>query len=80
MWQSHVGIEIHSVAYFDRIASHRIAAFKAPYRGTSVKGGVQRHFVDSSCIYEARMSPTLNGSSVIRRFKHRNAIKIRNGM
>ena len=34
MWQSHVKIE-YFVAYLD----HCIAAFKAPYRWTSVKGG-----------------------------------------
>ena len=34
MWQSRVGIEHYSVAYFDRIA-----AFEVLYRGASVKGG-----------------------------------------
>ena len=38
-------------------------------------------FVESldihASIYEARMSPALNGSSAIRCFKHSNVIKIR---
>ena len=46
MWQSRVEIEGYSVAYFDRIA-----AFKAPYRWTSVKGGAHTRFVDSLAIY-----------------------------
>ena len=29
-----------------------------------------------SCIYEAHMSPALNGSSAIWRFKHSNAIEL----
>ena len=33
-----------------------------------------------SCIYEARMSPTLNGSSAIRRFEHSDTIEIRDGI
>ena len=33
-----------------------------------------------SCIYESRMSPTLNGSSAIRRFKHSDAIEIHDGI
>ena len=42
MWQSRVEIQGYSVAYFDRFA-----AFEAPYRWTSVKGGAHMHFVDS---------------------------------
>ena len=42
MWQSHVEIEGYSVAYFDCIA-----AFEAPYRRTSVKGGAHKRLVDS---------------------------------
>ena len=42
MWQSRVEIEGYSVVYFDRIA-----AFEAPYRWTSVKGGAHMHFVDA---------------------------------
>ena len=38
------------------------------------------HSLDIRCIYEAHMSPTLNGSSAVRHFKHRNAIEIRNGI
>ena len=37
-------------------------------------------FIRYSYIYEARMSPTLNGSSAIRCFKHSDAIKIRDGI
>ena len=78
MWQSRVEIEGYSVAYFDRIV-----AFEAPYRRTSVKGGAHMHFVDStrySCIYAARMSPALSGSSAIRHFEGSDAIEIRDGM
>ena len=42
VWQSRVGIEGYSVAYFDRIT-----AFEAPYRWTSIKGGAHTHFVDA---------------------------------
>ena len=75
MWQSHVEIEGYSVAYFDRIA-----AFKAPYHWTSIKGGAHMRFVEYSCIYEARMSSALNESSAIWCFKHSKAIEIRNGI
>ena len=41
-------------------------------------------FVDSlvrySCIYEARMSPALSGSSAIWRFEGNNAVEIRDGI
>ena len=33
-------------------------------------------FIRYSCMYEACMSPALNGNSVIRHFKHSNEIKI----
>ena len=46
MWQSRVEIEGYSVVYFDRIA-----AFEAPYRWTSVKGGAHMRFVDSLDIH-----------------------------
>ena len=41
---------------------------------------VLHELVSYSCIYEVRMSPALNGSSTIRRFKHSNAIEIREGI
>ena len=44
--QFHVEIEGYSVAYFECIA-----AFDAPYRWTSVKGGAHTHSVDSSDIH-----------------------------
>ena len=56
--------------YFDRIA-----VFEVLYHGTSVKGGAHMRIV-----YEVRMSPALNGSSAIRRFKHSDAIEIRDGI
>ena len=71
MWQFCVEIEGYSVVYFDCIA-----AFEAPFRWTSIKGGAHK-FIRYSCIYEARMSPALSRSSAIRRFKHSNAIEIR---
>ena len=46
MWQSRVEIKGYSVAYFDRIA-----AFKAPYRSTSVKGGAHMRSVDLLVIH-----------------------------
>ena len=78
MWQSRVEIEGYSVAYFDRIA-----AFKAPYRLSSVKGEgscALRRLVSYSYIYEARMSPTLKGSSAIRHFERSDVIEIRDGI
>ena len=35
-----------------------------------------RRLVSYSCIYEAHMSPTLNGNSAMQRFKHSDAIEI----
>ena len=46
VWQSRVEIKGYSVTYFNRIA-----AFKAPYCWTSVKGGAHLHFVDSLDIH-----------------------------
>ena len=46
MQQSRVEIEGYSVAYFDRIA-----AFEAPYRWTSVKGGTHMRFIDLLVIH-----------------------------
>ena len=39
-----------------------------------------RRLIRYSCIYEARMTAALNGSSAIQRFKHSNAIKIHDGI
>ena len=50
MWQSRVEIEGYSITYFDCIA-----AFEAPYRWTSVKGGAHTHFVDSSDIHASTL-------------------------
>ena len=41
MWQSYVEIKEYSVIYFNRVA-----AFKAVYHRTSVKGEAHMHFVD----------------------------------
>ena len=46
LWQSRVEIKGYSVAYFDRIA-----AFKATYRWTSIKGGAHTHFIDLLAIH-----------------------------
>ena len=46
MWQSRVEIEGYSVVYFVCIA-----AFKAPYHWTSIKGGAHTRFVDSLAIH-----------------------------
>ena len=76
MWQSLVETEGYSVMYFDRIV-----VFEEPYHCTSVTGGAHTHCLHSLdihiYIYEACMSPAFNGSSTIRRFKHSDAIKIR---
>ena len=71
MWQSRVEIEGYSVAYFDRIA-----VLEAPYRWG------RGSYVLRRCmnIYEAHMSPALNGSSAIWRFEGSDAIEIRNGI
>ena len=68
MWQSHVEIKGYSVVYFDCIAELWEAKGEAH---------VLRRFIRYSCICQARMSPALNESSVIRRFKHSNTIKKR---
>ena len=39
---------------------------------------LHRH-IKYSCTYAARMSPALNGSLALQRFKHGNAMKIHNG-
>ena len=39
-----------------------------------------RRLVSYSCIYEACMSPALNGSSAIRRFERSDAIEIHDGI
>ena len=65
MRHSRVETKGYSVTYFDRIA-----AFKAPYRWTSAKGGAHTCLVDAwisnksmECIWAPHMSPALNGSS-----------------
>ena len=50
MWQSCVEIEGYFVAYLDCIA-----AFEAPHRWTSNKGGAHMHFVDSSDIHASTL-------------------------
>ena len=86
MWQSRVEVEDYSVMYFDCIA-----AFKAPYCWTSVKGRAHTCFVDAwiyvlrrlvsySLIYNVRMSPALNRSLAIRCFKHRDEVEIHDGI
>ena len=45
IWQSRVEIESYSIAYFDRVA-----AFKAPYLRTSVKGEAQTRCVIASIV------------------------------
>ena len=42
--------------------------------------GMLHRFMRYSYIYEARMSPALNGSSVIRRFEGNDAIEICDGI
>ena len=42
VWQSHVEIEDHSIAYFGRIA-----VFEALYGWTPVKGGAHMCFIDA---------------------------------
>ena len=79
MWQSRVEIKGYSIAYFNRIAT-----FEVLYHRTFIKGGAHnyalRRVIRYSCIYEASMSPDLNGSSAIRHFKHNNVIEIHDGI
>ena len=77
MWQSCVEIQGYSVAYFDCIT-----VFKAPYHWTSIKGGAHMHSVDAWIANEStkHMSPALNGSSAIQRFKGSDAIEMRDGI
>ena len=68
MWQSHVEIEDYSIVYFDCITVSKVP----------ITGSYALHrLVSYSCIYEARMSPALNGSSVIWHFERSDAIEIR---
>ena len=39
-----------------------------------------QRFIRHLCIYEAHMSPALNGSSAIRRFEGSDVIEIRDGI
>ena len=77
MWQSCVETEDYSIAYFDRIA-----AFKALYHWTSVKGSSYAlcRLFSYSRIYEAHMSPALNRSSAIQCFQHSDSIEISDGI
>ena len=66
-WQSWTSV-LHSSKYSRRHFIYQtFAAFEAPHRWKSVKGGAPTRF-------KAR-----NGSSAIWRFKHSNAIEIRDG-
>ena len=58
MQQSRVEIKGYSVAYFDRIA-----AFEAPYRWTSVKGGAHMRFIDSLDIHASTKRVQRYGAS-----------------
>ena len=77
MWQSHVEIEGYLVVYFDHIA-----AFQALYRWTYIKDEAHTCFMNLLGIYTStkHMSPTLNESSAVWRFKHGNVIKIYSGI
>ena len=46
MWQSHVEIEVYSIAYFNRFA-----ALEVPYHWTFIKGGADMRFTDSLGIH-----------------------------
>ena len=69
-------IKGYFIAYVDRITVD-----EAPYRWT-VKGGAHMHFVDSLDIHAStkHIWALPLTEAAIRRFKHSNAIKIRNGM
>ena len=62
------------VAQFDRIA-----AFKALWRKTSAKDGAHMCSEDAYASLRSRMSPTLNGSSVLQRFERGNVVEMCNG-
>ena len=62
------------VAQFDHVA-----AFKALWRKTSAKDGAHMCSEDAYVSLRSRISPALNGSSVLQRFERGNVVKIRNG-
>ena len=68
MWQSRVEIEGYSVAYFDRIA-----AFEAPLRWTSIKGGAHIRFVDSLDIHTSTKCVWAMPLTEVRRYDASNA-------
>ena len=78
MWQSQVEIKHHSVAYFDHITV-TVRSAKTQYFRYGWGSYSLCKLMNTWHIYTARMSPTANGSSVLKRFKHSNAIEIRNG-
>ena len=66
-----------------KILTALITTSEALNRRTFIKGGAHMHWVNSwilTTFTQRRMSPTLNGSSVLQHFKCGNAIKIRNGI
>ena len=78
MWQSWVEIEHYSVAYFDHITV-TVRSAKTKYFHYGRGSYALCKLMNTWHIYTARMSPTANGSSVLKRFKRSNAIETRNG-
>ena len=69
MRQYHVEIEGYSVAYFDCIA-----AFKAPYRWASGKGGDHMHFVDLLDIHASKKHVSAPPLTEVQRYGASNTV------
>ena len=74
MWQSHRNRRIFR-RVFHFVQSIVMLKFRQGWRSYAL-----HRFIRYSCIYEARMSPALNRSSVVWRFKHSNVTEIHDGM
>ena len=59
-------------------AKHHIA--EIPEVKSGAHAYVLHRFIRYLCIYEVRVSPVLNGSSVIQCFEHSDAIEIHDGI
>ena len=78
MWQSRIEIEylVHRVFRTHQQVQRTTAlSFRLGWGSYTLCGRIRY-----SCIYIARMSPTLSGSSALQRVKLGDALKIRNGI
>ena len=76
MWQSRVQIKGYFVVLIASLPSKHHIAEIPEERGSYAL----RRFIRYLCIYEVRVSPTINESSVIRCLKDSDAIEIHDGI